>query len=448
MMKRIHLFALITSILFGSLTLQAQRILTLEEAIARTLENNLEIRIARNDSVAASIDLQYKNAGLLPSLNATGSQVFNRNNQYQKFTDGTVRERKGVQSGNLSGNVALNWTLFDGGKMFATRAKLEEILTQGEWVIRDQINNTIAQVVSAYFLIVQQKQQLKALDTQLAVYEERTKLARNKLDIGVGTKPDLLQSQIDLNSQRSQRLSLENQIRIAKQALNRLMETGLNRNADQGSDWFDVSEQIPIQSDLSLGAIQDSISKNNPQLQLQQNTIRLAQRGLQESKADRYPTLSFNSAYNFNKLDNKVVVNPFQPLFSRNQGLNYGFTASLPIFNQFRVRRQIQQAKQEIRFQQLRYDQQAFNLRLGAWNAYQRYLFEIENWKLEEENIRLAEENVRIVLEVYRLNSTTLLQLKEAQRSLQDAFDRLIRARYQAKLAETELLRLQGNFLQ
>jgi outer membrane protein TolC len=448
MMKRIHLFALITAILFGSLTMQAQRILTLEEAIARTLENNLEIRIARNDSVAASIDLQYKNAGLLPSLNAAGSQVFNRNNQYQKFTDGTVRERKGVQSGNLSGNIALNWILFDGGKMFATRAKLEEILTQGEWVIRDQINNTIAQVVSAYFLIVQQKQQLKALDTQLGVYEERTKLARNKLDIGVGTKPDLLQSQIDLNSQRSQRLSLENQTRIAKQALNRLMETGLNRNADQGSDWFDVSEQIPIQSDLSLGTIQDSISKNNPQLQLQQNTIRLAQRGLQESKADRYPTLSFNSAYNFNKLDNKVVVNPFQPLFSRNQGLNYGFTASLPIFNQFRVRRQIQQAKQEIRFQQLRYDQQAFNLRLGAWNAYQRYLFEIENWKLEEENIRLAEENVRIVLEVYRLNSTTLLQLKEAQRSLQDAFDRLIRARYQAKLAETELLRLQGNFLQ
>ena len=128
--------------------------------------------------------------------------------------------------------------------------------------------------------------------------------------------------------------------------------------------------------------------------------------------------------------------------------MNYGFTASLPLFNQFRIRRQIQQAQQEIRFQQLRYDQQAFNLRLGAWNAYQRYQFEIENWKLEEENIRLAEENVKIVLEVYRLNSTTLIQLKEAQRSLHDAYDRLIRSRYQAKLAETELLRLQGKFLQ
>ena len=447
-MRKIHLIAILASTLFGSFTLNAQRILTLEDAIARALENNWEIRIARNDSITASIDLQYKNAGLFPSLNANVSQVFNRNNQYQKFTDGTVRERKGVQSGNLAANVALNWTLFDGGKMFATRAKLDDILKQGEWMIRDQVNNTIAQVVAAYFLIVQQKQQLKALESQLAVFEERAKLARNKLDIGVGTKPDLLQSQIDLNSQRSQRLSLQNQIRLAKQALNRLMESGMSQESEKASDWFEVTDLIPIQTDLALGTIQDSVSKNNPQLQLQQNTIRIAQRSLQERKADRYPTLSFNSAYNFNKLDNKVVVNPFQPLFSRNQGLNYGFTASLPLFNQFRVRRQIEQAKQEIRFQQLRYDQQAFTLRLGTWNAFQRYQFEIENWKLEEENIRLAEENVRIVLEVYRLNSTTLVQLKEAQRSLQEAYDRLIRSRYQAKLAETELLRLQGKFLQ
>jgi outer membrane protein TolC len=119
----------------------------------------------------------------------------------------------------------------------------------------------------------------------------------------------------------------------------------------------------------------------------------------------------------------------------------------VPLFNQFRVKRQIQQAKQDIRFQELRYEQQDLNLRLSAWNAFQRYLLQIESWKLEEENIRLAEENVKIVLEVYRLNSNTLLQLKEAQRSLQEAFDRLIRARFQAKLAETELLRLQGKFI-
>lgn len=446
-MKRIYLIGWLLICVFASNAVLAQRILTLEEAITRTLEKNLEIRIARNDVNVAAIDLKYKNAGLLPNVNATGGQAFNQNDQYQKFTDGTVRERKDVKSSNLSGNVALSWTLFDGGRMFASRARLDELMSQGEWSARNQINNSIADVIVAYYGIVQLKQQTKALEKQIQVFEEREKLARNKLDIGVGTKPDLLQSKIDLNSQRSQRLSLENQIRQAKQALNRLMGEDISLSDAKPADWFEVTDSIPIRPDLTLGAIQDSITQFNPQLQLQQGTIRLAERSLQERKAELYPTINFNSAFNFNRLDNKAVVNPFQPLFSRNNGLNYGFTASMPLFNQFRVRRQIEQAKQEIRFQQLRLDQQSVNLRLGAWNAYQRYLLQVETWKLEEENIQLAEENVRIILEVYRLNSTTLLQLKEAQRSLQEGYDRLIRARHQAKLAETELLRLQGKFI-
>lgn len=428
--------------------LQAQRILTLEDAIIRALENNWEIRISRNDSAVAAIDRQYRNAGFLPNLNANVGQVFNNNDQYQKFTDGTIRERNDVKSTNLSGNISLNWTLFDGGRMFATRARLDELLAQGEWTIRNQINNTISEVINTYYGIVQLNQQAIALEKQIAVFEEREKLARNKLDIGVGNKPDLLQSQIDLNSQKSLRLSLQNQIIQSKQSLNRLIQPQLALNEKTSADWYEVSAEIPIRTDLSLGSIQDSLAANNPQLQVLRRNIRLAERTLQERKADRFPTLNFNTAYNFNRLDNKAVVNPFQPLFSRNLGLNYGFTASVPLFNQFRVRRQIEQAKQEIRFQEFRFEQQNLNLRLSAWNAFQRYLMLLETWKLEEANIRLAEENVQIVLEIYRLNSTTLLQLKEAQRSLQEAYDRLIRARFQAKLAETELLRIQGKFVQ
>ena len=80
--------------------------------------------------------------------------------------------------------------------------------------------------------------------------------------------------------------------------------------------------------------------------------------------------------------------------------------------------------------------------RSQAYNQYQSAKLSLQ---LEEENIQLARENVTIVLNVYRLNSTTLIQLKEAQKSLQDAYTRLIRARYQTKLAETELLRLKGD---
>jgi outer membrane protein TolC len=66
---------------------------------------------------------------------------------------------------------------------------------------------------------------------------------------------------------------------------------------------------------------------------------------------------------------------------------------------------------------------------------------------LEEENILLAKENVDIIMQVYKLNSTTYIQLREAQKSLEDAYNRLIAARYNTKLAETELLRLKGELV-
>ena len=92
------------------------------------------------------------------------------------------------------------------------------------------------------------------------------------------------------------------------------------------------------------------------------------------------------------------------------------------------------------------YENQRNQLNLAVVQAYNQYQSSKLSLLLEEENIQLARENVRIVLEVYRLNSTTLIQLKEAQKSLQDAYTRLIRARFQTKLAETELLRLKGEF--
>ncbi len=66
-----------------------------------------------------------------PALNASTGLVYNNNNQLQKFSDGTTRERNGIRSNNLAGAVQLNWTLFDGFKMFATRDKLNEFVKLG-----------------------------------------------------------------------------------------------------------------------------------------------------------------------------------------------------------------------------------------------------------------------------------------------------------------------------
>jgi outer membrane protein len=187
---------------------------------------------------------------------------------------------------------------------------------------------------------------------------------------------------------------------------------------------------------------------NSPQLQVTQQNIKIAKLTLKENRADRFPTVSFNSAYNFSKTENQAVVNTFTPLFNRNLGFNYGISANIPIFNGFNVRRLIKVAQLDIDYQNTLYEYQRSQINTAISNAYKDYELQRKTLRLEEENILLARENVYIASERLRLGVTTYLELRETQKSLEDAYNRLIAARYSTKVAETELLRLKGELVQ
>ncbi len=435
-MRRVLLFILAVS----SLTAQAQKVLSVEEAIATALQHNYDIQLSRNDSMVAALDYSYRNAAFYPQVNANAGYVLNNVSQRQKLADGSVREKSGINSNNLTASVSLNWTLFDGLRMFATRDKVAEFVKLGELGIKNQVINTVATVINTYYDIVRQKQQLRAVEEQMSISEERVKLAQYKLDIGVGAKPDVLQSKVDLNAQKAAQLEQLTLIAQLKDQLNQLMNVSNNTP-------YEVSDSIPINKSLSLGEIQNGIDKTNPALLIAGKNIDIARLTLKERKADRFPTFNFTTNYNFNRTDNKETVNPYSPLFSRNHGFNYGLSASIPIFNNYNVKRLIRQAQLDIQYNQLVFENQRSVVDLAVLNAFKNYEWQKKALDLEEESIILARENVDIVFQVYKLNSTTLLQLKDAQKSLQDARTRLINARYSTKLAETELLRLKGELV-
>ena len=431
---------LLPVLLLIAFTSSAQHILSLEEAIATSLKHNFDIQLSKNDSAVAALDYSYRNAVFLPRINGNFGSGWTNNNQKQKFADGTERKLNDIRSNNYNAAVQLNWVVFDGMKMFATRDKANEFIKLGELGIKNQIVNTIAAVITNYYAIVRQKQQLKAIEEQISLSQERLKLAQYKLDIGVGAKPDVLQSKVDLNAQRASKLNLETLTAQLKEQLNQVMNAGEH-------SLYEVSDSIPINTQLVLSDIQANIENNNPLLLIAKKNIDIAGFTLKERKAERFPTVALNSSYNYNRNNNKATVNPFQPLFSRNFGRNIGFSVSIPILNNFTTKRQIKQAELDIQYQQLVYNNQESIVRLSILTAYQDYDLQKRALALEEENILLAKENVDIVFQVYKLNSNTLIQLKEAQKSLQDAYTRLIDARYNTKLAETELLRLKGDLV-
>jgi outer membrane protein TolC len=438
-MKLLRFYFLPVFILLN-LAARAQKILTIDEAIANALARNFDIMVSRNDSAIAAIDYSYRGAAFLPRLNANLGTTWNNNNTKQTLADGTKRESNGLKSNNISGQLALNWTLFDGLKMFVTRQKLAEILELGELQIRTQVENTVADVVNKYYNITKQKQELAAIREQMSIDSERVRLAQYKLDIGVGIKPDLLQGQIDLNAQKALQLQQLALIEQLKEQLNQAM--GVAQFTP-----YDVSDVIPFNPNLALGEIMTAAEKNNPQLKAAQKTIDIANLVVKERRAELFPTVDFNSAYNYSRNQNAKVINSFSTLYNQTNGFNYGFTASIPILNNFNQRRLIRQAKWSAEYQGLVYQQQRSVTLLNVINAFQSYEQQKEALALEEENILLARENLDILIQTYRLGAATLLQLKEAQNSLADAYNRLITARYNAKVSETELLRLSGELV-
>lgn len=417
-----------------------QEEVTLEQVITLALEKNYDVRVAKTTSASAETANDYVMGGFLPQITAGAATTWNDNVQDLRFQDASRNNSGEAKSNNISGSVQLVWTLFDGTRMFATRERIAELEDQGKLELKAQMVNTIAAVINNYYDIVRQKQQLKAIQEQMSVSEERVKLAEKKLQVGTGIKPELLQAKVDYNAQRTQVLQQQTMIAQLKEQLNNFV--GLELPAE-----YDVADTIVINLDLRPDESFQNLDNTNYSLLAARRNVSIANLSLRERRAEYLPFVNFNAAYNFSRNDNQKQINPFGAVFNQTNGFNYGFSLTLPILTGFQTRLQTQLAKIEMERQQLLYDQQRNTINVDLRNAFTNY----ENAKkillIEEENIGLAKENVFIALESFKRGVNTFIELRTAQQSLAEAYNRLISARYNAKVAETELLRLNGSLL-
>ena len=435
-----RIISIVTIVCSLNITVKAQQMITLQEAIAAGLHSNYDILLLSNDSIAAATDQRYIYGAFLPNINATAGTLWSTSAQKQKYDTRDDVEGTGIKTGNINAALNLNWTLFDGLKMFATKQKVEELFNLGRINLKNQVVNTTAEIINNYYLIVRQKQLLKAIEEQMSINEERVKLAERKLSVGLGTKPELLQAKVDLNAQKAAHLEQQTTMIQLRDQLKQL--TGMQLPAV-----YEVADSIPLELDMNISDIQNQIETSNPTILQALKGADIAKISLKEAKASRWPIVSFVSAYSFTRNENQNNISPFASTFSRNKGYNFGFTATIHILNNLSVNRNIQQAKLDVEYQDIGVSKQKSLVEVWVKVAFNSYQYQINALRLEEENIELAKENVMIALERFRQGVSTFLELREAQKSLEEAYDRLIAARYNTKLSETELLRLKGDIV-
>lgn len=412
----------------------AQEQLSLQEAVKIALQNNYDIKINKNQAKATQNNANIGNAGMLPTVTGNYSNSADVQNTTQTPVTGPERIIKGAKSTNSNYGATLNWTIFNGFAMFANYERFKALQQQGEVTTKLTILTTVADVISAYYDVVRQQQLLAAADSAIDVSVLRTSLAKTKLQLGKGSKLDLLTAQVDYNTDTSNYLQVKNTLQLAKVKLNQLLVR------DMGTE-FTVPNEINLDAELNYKQLETMALQQNPNVQNAFINQRIAALSLKSIKGARYPTISLNSGYS---RSNSTSPTGFNQKFAAN-GYTYGVTASLNIFNGFLQRQQERNAKIDIENAKLNIDKAKLDVSAQLSNAYQNYSTYLDLMKLEQRNVDIAKENLDITLAKYRLGSIAPLALREAQKNAIDAQNRLIEMQFQAKIAETTLKEISGN---
>ena len=435
MMKIFHKIFIVVA-LFVATQVHAQPLLTPEDAVALAVAKNYDIIIAKNDAEIARIYNNRATAGMLPIINITAGDVFNLNNINQKFTTGQEVQKNWVPVNSFNTGLNLSWTIFDGFRMFAAKDRLAALQAVGEIQLKDQIQNTVSQVLKSYYDVVRQKQQIKALNESMQISTERVNLSQKKFDVGYSDKTPLLQAKVDYSLTQINIIKQETVLKQSKVTLNQLI--GREANVE-----YDVLDTIQVDYNPDLDAIKDTVLQENYLVKLAKKNIEIAKLQHKEINSQRLPQLNFNTGYLFTQNNSKAGLQ----LFNRSYGPMLGLNAVIPIFTGGMVKKQLQASAVNIATQEVQLNKTKNDLDAGILTAYQNFDYASKILKMNEDNVKVAQENVQITLERFRLNQSNSLEIKEAQSSYEDALYNVILARYDAKNAEIELKRLSNELI-
>lgn len=421
-------------VLFGFFRGTSQEVLTLEDAVKIALENNYEIKIAENNGKINKTNVSIGNAGILPKVTATVVDNNGIQNLSQTRSDGSVNALDNAKNNSLNYGVGLDWTVFDGFKMFAKHDQLKALQQLGETQLKQTIITKISDVMTIYYDLVQQQHQLNALDTTIVISKQRLTLAQNRFTIGKASKLEVLNAQVDLNADTTTLLRQKELFANTKIALNQQLARDTKLD-------FKVMPEIKIDSQLLLPKLTELAVKQNAELEKLIINKRITELQLKQVKSNRYPMIKVNTGYNF--LETQSDLGFTTQTSSR--GLNYGFTASLNLFDGSNQNRAEKVAKLEIENSQIAIEQQNKILESELNSAFQTYLTNTELIQIEEKNEAIAKQNLDITLAKFRIGTITSFEFRTAQLNYINAKVRNTFTQYQAKLSEIALKELAGN---
>lgn len=416
-----------------------QVIYDLNECIKTGLGKNFSLLIAKNSEAIAKNNFTPGNAGFLPSLDLSGRQSGTLTNTKLNPTEGSQSTSNGVYNSTSYAGLTMDLTIFNGFSVQTTYKKLNELKQVGELNTQLSIENLVADIVSGYYNYIQQIELLNNIRYAVTLSKERLRIDEDRYLLGSGSKLQVLQSRVYLNSDSSRLSKQFEVVRATQIRLNELMAV-----EDLSQKFSSKDTSITVKPDLLFEKIlEETLAKNTNLLIASKNkTVSEYDSRIIASRSYPYLTASSGYNYNLNSFSSGTIKSQY------NNGLSYGLTLGMNLFDGLNQRRSIRNASIEVKNKELQYQEIEQEVKADLITFYSAYSSYLRLMKLEEQNLETATENLDIAMERYKLGSLSGIDLREVQKSLLDAKESLLSVEYQAKLAEISLFLISGRIME
>ena len=416
----------------------AQVVYGLKDCIGIGLERNFSILVARNNETVSNNNYSLGNAGFLPTLDLTSNYNGSVTNTTQNLTAGEQNISRGALATSAYANASLGWTIFNGFNVQTTYKKLNELKQLGELNTQLTIENYLATLLSVYYGYIQQEQLVNNMKYAVTLSKERLRIDEERYLLGSNSKLQVLQSRVYLNADSS---NLSRQIETLKATQIRLNE--LMAVEDMSTQFILKDTAIQVKTDLIYEKLLEETLKSNISLLIAGKNKTISAYDYKLSVSRAYPYLNLTTGYSY-------TLSTSSTSSYKNQltdGPNYGLTLGVNIFDGFNTRRTIKNSAINIKSVELKFSEIEQGVKADLITIYSAYSNNLKLITLEEQNFETATENLSIALERYKLGNLSGIDLREVQKSLLDAKERLLSIQYEAKLAEISLLQISGRVM-
>ena len=412
--------------------------LTVNDAVKLALENNLDIKISENQNEILKNNASFLNSGYLPRVSSRFG--FNKSNQNIEIETPNNLSGKldNMKSENSFSNVSIEYILFDNNGRKFNYKKSKELSNRSGLEVKEVIENTLLQLYTVFYEVCRLSEEKDIVKSSLEISKSRLERNKIKFDFGQSTKLELLNAEVDVNTDSIRYLNAVKNLSNAKRDLNLVM------NVDLNSDYI-LDKEIVYNSTENIINFYDNASKNNTKLKIYAKSVEISDFELKSIRSTYLPTVGLNGSYDWNE---SINDNPYA-FFNKNiyDGISGGINLRWDIFNQGKRITANKNAKVMLENSKIEKEKAYLIFQKELNNSYETYNNNLFILEVQEQSLNTSNNNFLRNLEKYDIGIVSSIEFRNAQLNLLNAKLSRNTARYEAKLSELYFLKISGKII-